>query len=956
MPSVWIKVARTSIGLTDSLARIYRLGDDLDPSLQLLSGEFGNRYYKWDTNTDYCAWTDGIEVKVWTLPEGSEATYPDINPGGSSIHLNDFGEIISIWEDVLSVNSAVDGQLLRTLNVTFPSIVDIGFLMDEITIGDTTYMPTFRLTWPSYHWQLLTRSVSDGSISAGTPVAYTTSITSLVVGPTYVYGIPESTGFVKDLLRANWLDGTFSETIVTLTDLTANIAVYHYDKDLDQVIIVCTNGDRFIYSPDLSTLILSKTDVALSVSADALLSKRLKVGYTQFAVMDQTSGPTFNHIYIFSAIDLELVRIVESEAYPDYLLGFSYRGMNKKWGGVFLPTHSGQTDFWFFIPLGEFDSNPAHIIYESLTNTIWGMGSPSTAIDVDSFEAAAAVLYNEALGLSLMWTRQSTIESFISEILDHIEATLFVNPQNGLLTLKLIRADYSLTGLPEYTPDNSEVTKFSRKLWGETVNEIIVTWTNPENEQEETVIAQDLANIVTQGGIVSDSRNYYGVRNKELAMRLAQRDLRSSSTPLASCDIEVNREAWDLLPGDVVILNSPEDGINALVMRVGPVDYGRIGDAKVRASLVEDVFALATADYSVPPNTGAVDPSEAPTSADDYLIFTLPYYWVVNEIEPVVDPEYPEVYAGVLASEEGSDAFDYELMGEVTDTLGDVTFEEIGTKSIISRALLTDALSAEAESTLIFPAGTQGPGPQIGGFVLIEGTDDTDTELCLILDYSSSSDTHTLSRGVLDTVPRAWPAGTPVWFLTAGMVFFDSLPRSDAEVVNYKQLIRTSLGMLDESAAPTITETLIDRPYLPLRPANVLVNSDSGFGAVLDLTGVDPIPTSWARRNRLTEDSVILAWTDGDVTPEASQTTVVRLLDLAENVLHEYTGIAGTSQNVDPVDFAGEEEGYIEFVSQRDTFESLQGHRVRITLTSVFEFEDGELYEFEDDEPKIFEG
>ncbi len=109
-------------------------------------------------------------------------------------------------------------------------------------------------------------------------------------------------------------------------------------------------------------------------------------------------------------------------------------------------------------------------------------------------------------------------------------------------------------------------------------------------------------------------------------------------------------------------------------------------------------------------------------------------------------------------------------------------------------------------------------------------------------------------------------------------------------------------------------------------------------------------------RNRLTEDSVILAWDDADVTPEDGQTTTVRLTDLAGNVLHEYTGIAGTSQDVLPADFGAETEGYIEFWAVRDGLESLQGYRVRVIVSGeLFQFEDGDAYEFEDGQPKLFE-
>lgn len=607
---------------------------------------------------------------------------------------------------------------------------------------------------------------------------------------------------------------------------------------------------------------------------------------------------------------------------------------------------------------GEFDSNPAHIIYECLTNTSWGMGAPSSAIDVASFEAAAATLYDEDFGLSMIWTRQTTIEAFISEVLDHIEAVLFVSPRTGLLTLKLIRNDYSVTGLPEFTPDNSVVTKFGRKLWGETINEIVVTWTNPASEEEETVVAQDLANIAAQGGIVSDSRNYYGVRVKDLAMRLAQRDLRAGATPLASCDIEVNREAWDLLPGDVVILDSPEDGIEALVMRVGPVDYGQPGDGTVKASLVEDVWALALADYTVPPDTAAEDTSELPTPADYTLILTASYWSVLNGIDPAIsDIVYPEVFAGVLATEDGPDTIDFDLYGEVVDAGGNTTVEDIGTKTITSRSELPDPLVAEVESIIFdFGTRTRGNGPSVGGFVLLEGADETEHELCLILAFDDTSPTSwTLRRGVLDTIPKAWPVGTPVWFIDDSSIWLDQTVRAAGETVNYQILPRTSMGQLAIGDAPIVSETLTGRPHLPSRPAGVTIDLDDGFSGSIDLAGVDPIPVAFARRNRLTEDTLILAWDDGDVTPEAGQTTTVRLTDIDNNVVHEYTGIAGTSQNVDPADFGDISQGYIIVTAVRDSLESLQPYRVHVILSYAFEFEDGDIFEFEDGERKEFE-
>ena len=323
-----------------------------------------------------------------------------------------------------------------------------------------------------------------------------------------------------------------------------------------------------------------------------------------------------------------------------------------------------------FLPqFGKYDSNPAHIIYECLTNTSWGACVSPLNIDYDAFLDCAEVLYDERFGISMIWTQQSTIEAFINEVLDHIEATLFVNPFTGLLTLKLIRNDYVFAELPVFTPDNSRVTNFQRKLWGETVNEVVVSWTNPDNEEIETVIAQDDANIETQGGIVSDGRNYYGVRRKDLrrSWRIAtcgrhrrrwRRATSRSTAPAGTC-----------CPAACWCSTRRTDGIDQIVMRVGPVDYGKPGDPTVKAQLTEDVFALALATYTEPPATAWLPTAEAPSSADFTEILTLPYFVMVNVLSAtqLSGLEYPEVFAGVLAAEDGQDTSEFDLYGTIVD-------------------------------------------------------------------------------------------------------------------------------------------------------------------------------------------------------------------------------------------------------------------------------------------------
>lgn len=625
------------------------------------------------------------------------------------------------------------------------------------------------------------------------------------------------------------------------------------------------------------------------------------------------------------------------------------------------------------------DANPAHMIFDCLTSSDWGMGAPTTIIDVPSFEACGDTLFDEDFGLSMIWTQQAKIEDFISEILDHIQAMLYVNPRTGLLTLKLVRDDYDVGTLRTMGPDDADLLSFQRKMWGETVNEIVVTWTNPQNEQEETVSIQDLANISVQGAPITDSRNYYGVRNKSLASRLAARDLRISSAPLATVEVELNRTAWDLLPGEVVLFSWPEYGLINVVMRVGTVNYGKPGDGTIKATLLEDVFSLERPIPNLPPDTSWEKPGEDPAPMAATQVITLPAYFVAStDFQGGEIPlTYPEVVAAILAFQSGSDTESYDLLSEEVLPNGVVSFTQAGSKNTLGRKVLVDPWAAEPQTVLPAALVTDPlKGPKVGGFVFIGdviagsgppatgtpelllsgetgslllsgdqsgnlllsgdgGSDLTPTpvgesgmEIALVDSYDGTN--FVLSRGILDTIPHAWPAGTPIWFVNQGVrIVDDKTIRSAGETVDYKLLSRTSKGVLAEADAPIVTGTLSARPHLPYRPANVKVNG-VGFGSVAVTSG--DINITWATRNREMEDGQVMKWTDGPTAPEYLQETVVTVLNPDGTVVYQQTGLwTATALSLPSAYFARWVYVDIMVRARRGGLWSLQGHQIRVT-------------------------
>lgn len=580
------------------------------------------------------------------------------------------------------------------------------------------------------------------------------------------------------------------------------------------------------------------------------------------------------------------------------------------------------------------DANPIHIIYECMTNSDWGMGGAPSSFDIPNWLAAAQTIYDEGFGMSLIWAQQSTVEAFVGEIIDHIQATIFINPRTGLWTIKLIRDDYDVATLPVLNRDNCEITSFERKAWGETTNEIVVTWTNPANEQEETVSAQDLANITIQGAVISDSRNYYGIRNAELAMKIAKRDLRMASAPLAIFELEVDRDAWDFVPGGVVVLDYPEPDyeIETLVLRISKIDYGRPGDSTIKVNAVEDIFALPIAAYGLPPSTEWVSPSELPRPMDFQRTITAPLYFTTNGTQ-VADNntvEFPEVITMILAAQDSGDTAQFDVITDALDASGATIQENVGTRSVVGRAVISDALASEAVSLIDFEDFMGQSGADANVFVFIGNGDEDEMEIALITDWDEDLG-FTLDRGVLDTVPRAWPANTPVWFVETNGNIYDITLRAGGETVTYKLLTRTSLGILDVDDATTLTATLTDRPWLPNRPGDVKV-AGTGFGTVA-LGSAATVAVTWANRNRLMEPTQVVLWGDATITPEAGQTTKITVMRPDRTVITTRAGLTGTSYTMDAVDFGGETDAIVRVTAERDGLESLQGHEIAVTLT-----------------------
>ena len=288
-------------------------------------------------------------------------------------------------------------------------------------------------------------------------------------------------------------------------------------------------------------------------------------------------------------------------------------------------------------PAGLVDMNPAHVIHEVLTDSLWGMGYTDADLDDDSFKAAADTLFAEGLGISFVWSQQMAIEDFLADVLHHISGVLYIDRTTGLFVLKLLREDYTVGDL--LVLDESCVSKIeeaTRKQMGELVNTVTVTYTSTVQGDSGSVTLFDEGMVAAQGGYVSSKIDYPMVTSPVNAAKLALRDLRILSSPLLACTVYAARQAAGLNIGDPFVLNWPDLGINSFVMRVTSIDLGDGVSNQVKVSCVEDVFFFPSQAITMPNDTlpaGVVTKPTPMVDVDTYVTAAVKDPRGIGEVE-----------------------------------------------------------------------------------------------------------------------------------------------------------------------------------------------------------------------------------------------------------------------------------------------------------------------------------
>lgn len=528
-------------------------------------------------------------------------------------------------------------------------------------------------------------------------------------------------------------------------------------------------------------------------------------------------------------------------------------------------------------------ANAAHIIYETLTHPDWGMGYSEAALDLSTFQAMADTLYAENFGLSFVLNSTDSIESFLYTVLTHVNGMLYTDPVTGKFAVKLLRYDYDPSALPLYNESNIiALDNYERPAFGEMVNEVVVTYRPKGKTEDATVTLQDLASVQAQEGVISQTVNYPGIDNADNAARVAMRDVRQKSTPLARVKLRVNRAAWDLTIGKCFRFAWAEHKVVNLVIRVLNINLGDLNDQTIIIDGVEDVFGLPVATYLTDQPSLWTNPVQAPGVVSPRKVFEATYWDLARGLDPA-NFESLQVSSTFISSAGGAPTYaasNYELWTHP----GSSSFVKADNEEFCPHGVLVTTIGRTNNTFTVTLKGGDFTNFPVGGYAIIED------EIVRVDSVNLTTGVVVVGRGCLDTTPQAHNAGAAVLF-AMGYLGFDTNEYASGETVSAKLLTRTPTGLLSQSAAPTDSVVTVGRQGRPYPPGNLRIN-----GLSYPLSVNDTMTITWAHRDRTQQLATLVDYTTGNIGPEVGVTYSARLLRASDNaVLTSAANITGTT-------------------------------------------------------------
>jgi len=435
------------------------------------------------------------------------------------------------------------------------------------------------------------------------------------------------------------------------------------------------------------------------------------------------------------------------------------------------------------------DYNPICAAINVVTNPDYGLSLGE--INYTNFQAAAETCWNEGIGYSNIIDNEVEAKAVLNEIEKHIDGYFGTNPTTGLLEVTLARQGYTPAAEFQATEDNiKDIIDYAKPEWPQTKNEVKIRFINREkNYNDDHAVAQDMAGRLITGRPQSITIRFPGLRTAAAANAVVARVSRTYFWPLAKFGLEMDRTAYAVRPGDVVMVTHPDIAAVDLPTRCTRISVGDPVKQTIRVDVVQDVFGAELGTQSAPVPSGHVPPTSTPVVIGVHYATMAPR-WLMEINSVTLEPRllflvgrdnpntaYSLGYETRAAFGSGAYSNIFAPGGPITPftRYGVLTSPLIQLNSAaVNNATTSDVLGGGFDvdgPNLSSTVGSYSPTTAFNGLAIINPGQPNE-EFVAIKTITSRTGGITCSavyRGVGDTAIQAHAQGEPVFFIDTGV-------------------------------------------------------------------------------------------------------------------------------------------------------------------------------------------
>lgn len=258
-------------------------------------------------------------------------------------------------------------------------------------------------------------------------------------------------------------------------------------------------------------------------------------------------------------------------------------------------------------------NNPAAIAYDLLTNTLYGCAVPADHIDIDSFNAAAAIFNDKKYGMNIKITDIAEAKQVLTSLGDLCDLILSIGT-NGKIYCTTLSADAAVAA----SLADKDFSQFAlnRQTWQDVSNEFEAEYKEPLRvyEPASVELKNDAATDMAGGVVKKKAIDLSAFASRDIAFNRLAEIMRRESFPRDSISCQVSSAYAYLRPGDLVDVVRTEYGIDSAFWVVS-VQQGKLDELEIGLELVEAMevmFQRWDDDPSLPGRRRMISPIGGP--------------------------------------------------------------------------------------------------------------------------------------------------------------------------------------------------------------------------------------------------------------------------------------------------------------------------------------------------------